>query len=293
MNGNKFSFQVDAEIVKRQRVENGNFVIDYTNLSGIGKKKCAIYFSSNDIYFPNTDSAFKFSILEKNHYEWTNCRITSAQKHIFLRDVNKQWYLSGINDQIDTPDKLLSFLKAETEGFGIVTVGSSAGGYAAILYGILLGATQVMAFNAQLEINSLLETDERRNPLIFRLKDSPERKYYDLMPLVKEYAKMPINYFVSVDSPWDQKQICHLKKENAEAFLNIIRFKTNHHGIPFPKVALKTVLNEMQIKLADDSKRLNYPLKYSIYKIVFFKTVTGMSDQLYHSVKKIIKRKFS
>lgn len=293
MDERAYSFQVDDKIVKRQRAENDNCIIDYTDKSNREGKKCAIYFSSNDIYFPNTESAFNFSIIEKDHFEWTNCRIESAQKHIFLRDVNKQWYLSGINDRIDDPEKLLSLLKSETEGFEVVTVGSSAGGYAAILYGILLGATQVFAFNAQFELNSLLETDEVRNPLLFRLKSTSWRKYYDLIPFIKEKQNTSINYFVSVNSPWDRRQITHVKNNSAESYINIIRFKTNHHGIPFPKAALKTVLNASQLDLLEEASDLNNPIIYSIGKIGFCKTFSGIGKQFNHSLRKIIKRKFS
>ena len=207
--------------------------------------------------------------------------------------MNKQWYLSGINERINTPETLLSLLKSETEGFEIVTVGSSAGGYAAILYGILLRASQVFAFNAQFEINSLLDTDEIRNPLVFRLKETSRRKYYDLIPFIKEKQNTSINYFVSVNSPWDRKQISHVNKEGAEWYINIICFKTDHHGIPFPKAALQDVLNDTQSVLLEDSSNLNNPIFYSIGKIGFRKTLLGLWFQLYRSLRKIIKRKLS
>ena len=70
---------------------------------------------------------------------------TIDDKWRFVRDVYKQWYLKGVNAEIDSIEKLYEFLKAETEGYQIVTVGSSAGGYAAVLFGYLLNATKVLA----------------------------------------------------------------------------------------------------------------------------------------------------
>ena len=55
-------------------------------------------------------------IVEKNFFEWYNLRIEKAYKHIFVRDVFKQWYLSGINQSIDSPERLIEFLKNETDG---------------------------------------------------------------------------------------------------------------------------------------------------------------------------------
>ena len=297
MDSNVFSFQVDDEIVKRQRKENDNFIIEYSNGSSdvntAELKLCVLYFSSNDIYYPNNENAFRFSILEKDHYEWCNCKIKTAQKHIFLRDVNKQWYLSGINDNISTPDKLLAFLKNETNGYDIITVGSSAGGYAAILDGILLKAYRVFAFNAQLEINSLLDTEERTNPLVIRLQSSELRKLYDLTSLIKGSKDITINYFISINSPWDKKQLANIQKNGAADFMNIIRFESSHHGIPFPKMALDEVLNSTQIDLDNDGQRLNSPIRYSISKIGLLKTVSGIMFQSYRTIRKIIKRKLA
>lgn len=290
MSGKVHSFQVDDDIVRHQREEDDNYIIEY-NAGAADKKLCALYFSSNDIYYPNNENAFRFSILTKNHYEWRNCKVKAAYKHIFLRDVNKQWYLSGINNRLSDPDKLLSFLKKETDGFDIVTIGSSAGGYAAILYGILLRAKHVLAFNAQIEIASLLKTDEGKNPLVFRLKDTPARKFYDLVPFIAKSGGISINYFVSVNSPWDKIQISHITDENVESNMNIIRFNSDHHGIPFPKVALNAVINGAQPMLNADSGKLNHPIRYSVDKIGLINTLVGISRQLYQAIGKHIKRK--
>ena len=85
-----------------------NFLIEY-NENIVQKKICAIYFSSNDIYYPNDENTFRKKIVEKNFYEWYNTRIENAHKHIFIRDIHKQWYLSGINAEVNTPEKLLNF----------------------------------------------------------------------------------------------------------------------------------------------------------------------------------------
>lgn len=149
-----YVFQVDSDIVQQVYNEQNNFLIEYDNQGN--KNWCAIYFCSNDIYYPNTEEIFRKRIVEKNFFEWYHSRINMASKHIFVRDVFKQWYLMGINAKINTPEKLTEFLRKETEGYNIVTIGSSAGGYAAILHGSLLSAKYILAFNPQFEIKSLL-----------------------------------------------------------------------------------------------------------------------------------------
>jgi len=128
-----FVFQTDSEIINEVYNKN-NFLIVYDEKC-INKDTCAIYFSSNNIYYPNTEEVFRKRIIERDFYEWYHTRISKAYKHIFLRDIKKQWYITGINSQINSPELLLNFLKKEVKGFSTITVGSSAGGSAEVLYG--------------------------------------------------------------------------------------------------------------------------------------------------------------
>ena len=110
-------FQTDSAIVQKVFAENSNYRIEYSGKNPVGEKYCALYFSSNDIYYPNLPQVFTHQIVQKDKYEWFKTRITYASKHIYLRDIKKQWYLGGINAQLNTIEKLLDFLKIETEGY--------------------------------------------------------------------------------------------------------------------------------------------------------------------------------
>ena len=166
-----FVFQTDSDIVRNVYDTQHNYLIEY-NEQCKDKTYCAVYFCSNDLYYPNVEDIFRKRIVEKNFFEWYNLRIEKAYKHIFVRDVFKQWYLSGINQSIDSPERLIEFLKNETDGYRTIMSGSSAGGYAAILYGSILKVERVFAFNPQVELTSLLtKSNEKTNPLIFRLKE--------------------------------------------------------------------------------------------------------------------------
>lgn len=234
---NKMVFQVDSEIVK-QAFERNNYLILFDE-NCKQQDTCAIYFSSNDIYFPNNEQVFTKRILEKDYYEWYNIRIKKAYKHIFVRDIYKQWYLGGINTEINSPEKLLSFLQKETKGLNIITLGSSAGGYAAVLYGQLLNAEKILTFNGQFELNRLLkESKEEINPLLFRLMNSELKSYYDLTPFITVQSK--VFYFYSNKSKWDISQYNHIKEL---ININVISFNTSHHGIPFLKNCLTKVIN--------------------------------------------------
>lgn len=234
---NCYVFQVDSQIVREKYDQDPNYLIEYDEEKD--NNICAVYFSSNDIYFPNTEEIFRKRIVEKNFFEWYKCRIDKAHKHIFIRDIFKQWYLKGINKKINTPIRLKEFLEKEINGYQTVMVGSSAGGYAAILYGSWLNANKVIAFNPQFEIYSLLQrSKEIVNPLIFRLRDTDKKEFYDISKWI--HPDVSIFYFYSIGSKWDQEQNDFIGNYSG---IHKIAFTSNHHGIPFLKVALHKTIN--------------------------------------------------
>ena len=157
------------EVVREYWENEKNYLVEY-NDEAPSREWCAVYFCSNDIWFPHTEEIFRKRIVEKNFFEWYRCRIHRAYKHIFVRDVFKQWYLTGVNGEIDSEEKLLDFLKRETAGYRVVTIGSSAGGYASALFGPKLGAEQAICFNAQFSLERLVrESTLECNPLLFSM----------------------------------------------------------------------------------------------------------------------------
>lgn len=274
-----YVFQVDSDIVQQVYNKQNNFLIEYDNQGD--KNWCTIYFSSNDIYFPNTEEFFRKRIVEKNFFEWYHLRIKKAYKHIFVRDVFKQWYLMGVNAKINTPEKLTDFLRKETEGYNIVTVGSSAGGYAAILHGSLLNAKYVLAFNSQFEIKSLLKkTTEEINPIIFRYSSIID-KYFDIIKYMNDSTD--IFYFNSSKSKWDFEQSLYIgDKPN----IHNIRFNSSHHGIPFLKIALPVVLNLSVEKLKRLSRVVHSPIWFTYQMVGLVTTIVGFYKQLYSAYKK-------
>lgn len=142
----------DSKLVK-SAWKNKNYIIQTDD--SVNTKKCAIYFSSNAIYYPDTEDAFFERIIKRDSYEWYGKRVSDASKHIFVRDVFKCWYVKGINEEYCDIFKLTEFLKKETEGYDVVTIGSSAGAYAAIICGSLLHSKMVYAFNPQIKLDNL------------------------------------------------------------------------------------------------------------------------------------------
>lgn len=74
---------------------------------------------------------------------------------IFLKDFNQAWYqcgLFGVTDSVeDTVEYLKNIIPSSTKR--LITLGSSSGGFAAILYGCLLGAEKTISFAPQTFLN--------------------------------------------------------------------------------------------------------------------------------------------
>ena len=273
--GQQYSFQVDAAIVQRIRESRDNFLVIYDEQCTV-KNYCAVYFSSNDIYYPNTKETFHRRIVEQDTYEWYSTRIEKAYKHIFIRDIYKQWYLKGINNRIDTPEKLLEWLKAETKGYKVIALGSSAGGYAALFYGSQLRAERILAFNPQFELNSLFErSDESKNPILYRLRGTEWSKHFDIAPMLNNAAS-DIYYFYSLKSSWDILQCQHIKDIKR---IHQIGFSTSHHGIPFLKVALPKVINMAHSDWQRLELQTNNPITFTIQLVGLKRAAIGFYKQ--------------
>lgn len=279
-----YVFQVDSELVNSVYTDHDNYLIESSSEQAVGQKKyCAIYFSSNNIYYPNTEAEFNHAIVTKNRFEWYGTRIEKAVKHIFLRDVFKQWYLKGVNAKMNHPDALLAFLKKETQGFDIITLGSSSGGFAAVYYGQLLGAETTYSFNGQFEVDSLLTKSSKEvDPILFRNQnDTKLRTYYDIAKFIT--APSSIFYFRSNKSEWDVEQYTHIK----ELELNIFSFNTSHHGIPFAKTALPKVLNLDLNSIKKFRNRQMSPVLFSFQVAGFKQTIKAVWVVVQKLLKKI------
>lgn len=170
-------------------------------------KECLILFSGNGLFYPNTEEAFTDIIVKKDRYEYQNLAksnyLNRFTRIIFVRDIYKQWYITGIN--ADCPDVMSTaeLLKKETEGYQVTTAGNSAGGYAAVLFGILLGAETVFSFSGQYDI-----TEKKYAPFLEKYKtDEKKSCFYDLRRLFrKQDVKSRIYYFWPDKNEDDQFQ---------------------------------------------------------------------------------------
>jgi hypothetical protein len=206
--------------------QKDNFkIVNYDNDSNI----CILFCSSNGIYYPNTEAEYVRQIRQKDKYEWErtagrNIIKKRVRKVIFIRDLYKQWYVTGINSRLCTIDLLVEFLKTETLSYDIITVGNSAGGYMALLLGILLNAKRIISIAGQCSLIPFID----RNPFLAKYKNVENRaKYYEIYELINQNENSEVFYSVSCKVPADVEQ-CELIRDGGGVF--ILNVNSQKHG---------------------------------------------------------------
>ena len=224
----------NEECVKRQ-YKNNNYEIEYTeSKSG----KCLICFSGNGLYFPNTMETFEKRILQNNRFEWKNISRSkyvqkTYEKIIYVRDIFKCWYLLGINEEISNIEKVRLFLEKETKGYEIYTLGNSAGGFAAVLFGCLLKAEAVFDFSGQFYL------DVTKDQVLPKLEKTYE-KYFGLKEIVSQ-SSCSIFFFVPDKAESDLKNYEYVKEcKNVYSFF----IKSSSHGTTVAGVNYQYILKK-------------------------------------------------
>lgn len=142
---------------------------------------------------------------------------------VFVRDFNQAWYQKGIDDKISTIDQLTQSLReiiANRDYKKICFIGNSMGGYAAILFGVLLGVDEVLSFAPQTFVDKkrrLLHADFRWKKEIKGMykSDVLNRPMMDLKSYLLQYpkqAKPIINIFYGANHRLDRIHAERMKK---------------------------------------------------------------------------------
>ena len=85
-------------------------------------------------------------------FEFLSALSGTAARRVFVRDLNQSWYQEGVRGVSTTLDATTAALRAlvtESGAHRVVTLGVSAGGFAAIYFGCQLKADFVLAFGPQ------------------------------------------------------------------------------------------------------------------------------------------------
>jgi hypothetical protein len=158
-------------------------------------------------------------------FEFFDATKSTKYSRILLRDRFGVWYHHGINKQIRDFPQLIDHLKAEAARLKpkkIICIGTSAGGYAAMVVGHHLPADYVHAFGPDTNLDVTLtaaisstfkdRNRYRRWKLLFSTR--AKREYFDLTHLLRQYNRKTRYYIhYCARSEWDAlraKRIEHM-----------------------------------------------------------------------------------
>ncbi|HEC05399.1 MAG TPA: hypothetical protein ENJ12_00975 [Thiolapillus brandeum] len=137
---------------------------------------------------------------------------------IYVRDLRQAWYHQGLSGVTTDIEGTAAFLANELESVGsprTVLVGNSMGGYAAILFGLLLNVDTVHVFSPQTFIdkaNRSLYRDNRWPRQIDRVHGGHCSRYMDLRHLLQRLpeSRSRIHIHYSVLDAMDEIHARHL-----------------------------------------------------------------------------------
>lgn len=210
------------------------------------RKVAAIYFSSLAIIPPPKDiDSFVDAIIKKDRYEWFGTRIKCATRHVFVRDLELTWYQHGNSDKANTIDKLAERLRMLTEGFETICVGSSAGGYASMLFAKLIGAKACFAFSPCIDVNRFIQGNREINKNSELWQDKYDEllkspgKYNNLMTLYRD-NEIPIYAYFPTQSPLDNIELEDARKIPS---MHLCLHESNVHGFTFSRKTVEKLIN--------------------------------------------------
>ncbi len=239
-----------TELIEKQ-YEKPNYRIVTSGRSS--QKKALIFFSSNGIYYPNNKKEFTEKIIDLDYYDWLNIgkhRLVRAyfSKIVFVRDIYKQWYVTGINAEVNTRIKLYEFLRNELKGYDITTCGSSSGGYMAALMGALLNAERIIDSSGQFDLSVSLGNE----PFLDLLAEDPVVKDQISLRNIISGCIDSLYYFYPAHNEGDIVQNEHIKDLNVKSFA----MDSDKHNRTIKPVCFPYVLTMPKDKL--DSLRKKY-----------------------------------
>ena len=241
--------------------DKNNFIIQTENINN-GEKWAVIYASSHNLYKPENEEGFIKDIVKKDNYEWFKTRIPFAEKHIFIRDISKRFYRFGISNKINSLEEFAKFIKPELEGYKLITIGSSAGGTAAIELGNFLNAEYIYTFSPVLRPHGEDYPQEKIE------EDLKNKKIFDITSLVKN-SQIPIFYMYPSESQFDIFTANLIKDCQNIKFVPI---KCPVHGIPVNKRLLKAIIKQSKEEL---EKIYSYKYNDSVNEFSFAKELGG------------------
>jgi len=159
-------------------------------------------------------------------------------KRLFVRDLRQAWYHLGTPEYGPTLNSVAEGLRgllAQHEVERLVVTGNSAGGYAALVFGTLLGADTVLCFAPQtvLDLDTLAEMDDHRwdeQVKAVIAADSLDERWVDLRAALPRARHADTRYQVYFDDTLSVDRL-HAERLREVPDMHLYRFGKGAHNL--------------------------------------------------------------
>ena len=158
------------------------------------------------------------------NYEWVNFFSERPVKLVNVRDHQRSYYMGQlygkdgtvISSGVDSHKNLLQSIIEESKCENVIVTGSSMGGYAAVLYGVLLNVNHVISYSAQTFIctHEVHGKNDQSHLVRWAYKQASaedSQKYFDLSTLDYTDFTGKIDYHWSA-AKYDQRYVNHISE---------------------------------------------------------------------------------
>ena len=235
----------------------------------------AVYCSSNGIYFPNDEDTFIKRIVQQNKFDWKSNRIVGVKKHIYIRDVYKQWYIEGINNELNSIEKVADWIRSVSEtNAKYVFLGSSAGGYMCLCLASILGG---IAFAGSPQI---CLKPEPKYPILLEHYQKGDITWYDLSKILQA---SPAENFIFFGQE-NREDVAQIELVSQFDNVHVIPFRTSLHGVVFYPFNVMWFYSKRSLL-----RKIALKKKPQI-RIVFSLRIAGVFNTIIYTIKALVRK---
>lgn len=202
-------------------------------------------------------------------------------KRVFFTDIDQIWYMNGIRgigDQIsDVVDFIKQVIRAEKIE-RVIFVGDSAGGYAAILYGILADADCILAFSPQTNLSQSKYTSFKDRIKILHRDYTNMSQYFNLQDIIGS-AHDPNNHISIHYSKYHLRDFINARELYGHQSVDLVGYPMFTHTVPsalknfdylgylFKLTLCKRTSYRIKLSVLDKINFLRYSLGYTLERV--------------------------